>query len=170
MKPSILPPLMSLFAAAFVCGPPWLMSSVVNHGRVHPWLTSGFGTQTFGVPSASIGIPSAPGKVPKYWSKERFSCITMTMCWSLPPLGSVVLVARSGDPDGDPEAAPDRVAMDGASLVHAPSAIAAIVVATRSVRRIDTTADISGGSPSGRGVHEHSDRRARNDSGRSVAT
>src|SRR3954470_9328729 len=153
MKPSILPPLMSLFAAALVCGPPWLMSSVVNHGRVHPSLTSGFGTQTVGLPFF-IGIPSASGKVPKYWSKERFSCITMTMCWSLPPLGSVVLVARSGDPD----AAPDRVAMDGASLVHATSAIAAIVVATTSVRRIDTTADISGGSPSRPGVHEHSDR------------
>src|SRR3954453_15520822 len=70
MKPSILPPLMSLFAAALVCGPPWLMSSVVNHGRVHPSLTSGFGTQTVGLPFF-IGIPSASGKVPKYWSRVR---------------------------------------------------------------------------------------------------
>ena len=30
-----------------------------------------------------IGIPSAPGKVPKYESKERFSCITMMTCWIL---------------------------------------------------------------------------------------
>ena len=39
----------------------------------------GSGTQTAGAPFF-IGIPSAPGKVPKKESKERFSCMITTTC------------------------------------------------------------------------------------------
>ena len=37
------------------------------------------GTHTVGCPFC-IGIPSAPGKVPKYVSNERFSCMMMITC------------------------------------------------------------------------------------------
>src|SRR5450759_705720 len=39
-----------------------------------------------------VGSPSAPGKVPKYWSKLRFSCMITTTCWILwiPPAASGV--------------------------------------------------------------------------------
>src|SRR5947208_11606776 len=149
MKPSILPPSMSLAMDAVVCGPPWSMSFLDSHGRVHPWVTAGLGTQ-MKLPFASVGIPSAPGNVPKYWSNERFSCITMMMCLSLPPLGSVALVATLEDLG----TGPDRVAIDGPPLVHATNAMAATVVATANVRRIDLAADISERSPEAAGGRE----------------
>ena len=41
----------------------------------------GLGTHTLGVvPSFFMGIPVAPGNVPKYSSKERFSWTIMTTC------------------------------------------------------------------------------------------
>ena len=40
---------------------------------------TGSGTQTVGMPSF-MGIPSAPGYVPKYWSNARFSCMMMITC------------------------------------------------------------------------------------------
>jgi len=30
-----------------------------------------------------MGMPSAPGYVPKYESNERFSCMITTTCWIL---------------------------------------------------------------------------------------
>src|SRR5205823_11477067 len=39
----------------------------------------GSGTQTVGTPF-DIGIPSAPGYVPKYESNDRFSCMITTTC------------------------------------------------------------------------------------------
>jgi hypothetical protein len=100
--------------------------------------------------------PSAPGKVPKYWSNERFSCITMMMCLIFPPLGSVVLTVLLEDVDTLPE----RVAMEGPPLVHATNTTAATAVATASVRRVDVTADISGRSPRRPGGAEHSEQGA----------
>ena len=39
-----------------------------------------YGTQTVGCPFC-IGIPSAPGYVPKYVSNDRFSCMITSTCW-----------------------------------------------------------------------------------------
>src|SRR5512143_2197664 len=142
MKPSILPPFTSAIAASFVCGPPWLMSSFESHGRVHPACTSGFGTHTLGLPSAPSAKPSAPGNVPKYWSNDRFSCITITMCLILPSLGSVedVVVPVAGElaPTPVSEApSPGDVWIVGAPPVQAArtSAVAATVAAVVSARR-----------------------------------
>ena len=78
MKPFISPPLMSRTASMWSCGPPALRSAVSWYGR---WQlrVDGSGTQTVGTPFF-IGIPSAPGYVPKYESNERFSCMITTMC------------------------------------------------------------------------------------------
>ena len=42
----------------------------------------GSGAQTVGIPFF-IGIPSAPGYVPKNESNDRFSCMMITTCWIL---------------------------------------------------------------------------------------
>ena len=50
----------------------------------------GSGAQVVGTPSF-MGMPSAPGKVPKYSSNERFSCTT-NITWlmlSMPAAGSI---------------------------------------------------------------------------------
>ena len=62
-KPFIRPPLMSFNASMWSCGPPALRSAVSWYGR---WQlrVDGSGTQTVGTPFF-IGIPSAPGYVPK---------------------------------------------------------------------------------------------------------
>src|SRR5260370_28263601 len=44
-----------------------------------PPLVAGFGMQTVNLPLAA-GISSAPGKVPKYESNDRFSCMITTTC------------------------------------------------------------------------------------------
>src|SRR6185295_7169139 len=54
------------------------VASVSWNGVAH-FPVLGSGLQTVGSP-ADIGMPSAPGYVPKYESKERFSCITITTC------------------------------------------------------------------------------------------
>jgi hypothetical protein len=62
-NPSIAPPLMSRSAAVTLCGPPPSINEVSWYGRTQP-ATPGTGTQTVATP-LRIGIPSAPGKVPK---------------------------------------------------------------------------------------------------------
>ena len=62
-KPSILPPLMSLIASMWSCGPPPLRLAESWYGFTHSSVW-GSGEQTVGTPSF-IGIPSAPGNVPK---------------------------------------------------------------------------------------------------------
>src|SRR5215475_5220507 len=76
-NPSIAPPSMSAVALDCPCGPPPLTSAVSWNGRWQP--PAGSRTQTVGTPPA-IGIPSAPGYVPKYESNDRFSCMITTMC------------------------------------------------------------------------------------------
>jgi len=63
MKPSICPPSMSAVALVSPCGPPPLTSAWSTYGwtQLPVW---GSGTQTEGTPSC-MGMPSAPGKVPK---------------------------------------------------------------------------------------------------------
>src|SRR6478736_1314019 len=62
-NPFIAPLLMSRIAAPTPCGPPPSTNDVSWNGRTQPE-TWGTGTQTVGTPLC-IGIPSAPGKVPK---------------------------------------------------------------------------------------------------------
>jgi len=50
-------------AAVTLCGPPPSINEVSWYGRTQP-ATPGTGTQTVATP-LRIGIPSAPGKVPK---------------------------------------------------------------------------------------------------------
>jgi hypothetical protein len=58
------------------------------------------GTQTVGTPFR-IGIPSAPGYVPKYESNDRFSCMTTTTCLILwMPGGGVRACAGSRGDEG----------------------------------------------------------------------
>src|ERR1700744_671710 len=71
MKPSILPPSMSLFAGPSPCGPPFEMSEGSCHGYTHCPVCGSF-TQTVGLPLLSTGMPSAPGYMPKYESNEWF--------------------------------------------------------------------------------------------------
>jgi hypothetical protein len=55
------------------------------HRLTQPWLmpcVRGSGTHTVNWPFAA-GIPSAPGKVPKNESNDRFSCMMITTCWIL---------------------------------------------------------------------------------------
>jgi hypothetical protein len=63
--------------SALCCAPPftWLASW---YGYWQPALR-GSGRHTLNCPSL-VGIPSAPGKVPKYESNERFSCMITTTC------------------------------------------------------------------------------------------
>src|SRR5215472_14681801 len=75
-KPSILPPSMSAVALFWPCGPPPFTSEWSTYGLTHA-LVRGSGTH------ADAGMPSAPGKVPKYVSKLRFSCWITMMCWIL---------------------------------------------------------------------------------------
>ena len=82
MKPSILPPLMSAAALVSPCGPPAFLSAESWNGLTQV-VVFGSGTQTVGTPFR-IGIPSAPGKVPKYESNDRFSCMITTTCWIFP--------------------------------------------------------------------------------------
>ena len=64
MKPSILPPSTSTTECGKSCGPPSLTNVASWYGFWHRCST-GSGTHTFGVPSLFIGMPSAPGNVPK---------------------------------------------------------------------------------------------------------
>src|SRR5512136_736079 len=80
-KPFILPALTSALAEAAACGPPALTSCGLWYGFTHS-LVLGSVAHTVGTPFC-IGMPSAPGYVPKYESKERFSCMMITMCWIL---------------------------------------------------------------------------------------
>src|SRR5258707_13105364 len=78
MNPSILPPLMSRSASTWSCGPPAFRLDGSWKGLTHACLY-GSGTQTVGTP-LRIGMPSAPGNVPKYESNDRFSCMIITTC------------------------------------------------------------------------------------------
>src|SRR5437867_7494108 len=78
MNPSIRPPLRSVTNAPAVCGPPALTGEVSWNGRTHRRVT-GSGSLTIGTPPF-IGMPSAPGYVPKYESKDRFSCMITITC------------------------------------------------------------------------------------------
>lgn len=63
MNPSILPPFTEI--AELICrwGPPWLIRSSEWNGGTH-LSSTGSGTHTVGLPSF-MGMPSAPGNVPK---------------------------------------------------------------------------------------------------------
>jgi hypothetical protein len=73
---------------------------------------AGLFTQTDGFPFFR-GMPSAPGKVPKYESKDRFSCWITITCWILwipagamevpfsPPLACPALVGADADAGRD---------------------------------------------------------------------
>src|SRR5690349_18694093 len=63
-KPSIKPPFTSAAIDAAPCGPPPLLSAWSAYG-VAQTPAAGSGLHTVGAPLASVGIPSAPGKVPK---------------------------------------------------------------------------------------------------------
>src|SRR5581483_11693859 len=67
--------------------PPSFTSEGSWKGRTQ-WPRAGSGMQTVGRP-CRIGIPSAPGYVPKYESKERFSCMMMITCLILWIAGSI---------------------------------------------------------------------------------
>ena len=58
--------------------PAMVLVSVIDVGRLAPPV-AGLGTQTVGLPPF-MGIPLAPGNVPKYESNERFSCMMMMTC------------------------------------------------------------------------------------------
>src|SRR5947209_17880861 len=69
---------MSAVALAAECGPPAFLSFVSWYGLSHAPVR-GFGLHTVGMPWR-IGMPLAPGYVPKYVSKERFSCMITITC------------------------------------------------------------------------------------------
>src|SRR5258708_21768122 len=71
---------------------------------------AGSGTQVVNCPFW-VGSPSAPGYVPKYWSKLRFSCMITTTCWIL-----WIPLAAGGMGDG----------VAAAGLAHAAAARAVI--------------------------------------------
>src|SRR5215467_165960 len=77
-KPSILPPLMSVFASDSLCPPPPFTRLASWYGRSH-FLVRGSGTHTVKCPFFA-GIPSAPGYVPKNESNDLFSCMITTTC------------------------------------------------------------------------------------------
>src|SRR5438552_13321744 len=108
IKPSILPDLMSALAFVCPCGPPWLRSFESWNGLTH-WPLAGSFTHTAGCPFC-MGIPSAPGNVPKYESKDRFSCIMTTTCWILwmPAAAPVPVVAGKAE-DDEPTGVGDAV-------------------------------------------------------------
>src|SRR5215468_6122462 len=74
-NPFIKPRAVSLIAALSECGPPPLIGLESWYGRTQ-LCRAGSGTHGTGpgLP-AKPGIPSAPGYVPKYESKLRFSCM-----------------------------------------------------------------------------------------------
>src|SRR6185436_2613441 len=78
MNPSMRPLSTSAMAEAAWCGPPTFTGFGSWNGATQVFVC-GSGEHTDGLPSF-IGMPSEPGYVPKYESKERFSCITMTTC------------------------------------------------------------------------------------------
>src|SRR5579871_3264686 len=122
--------------------------------------------QTVNFPFAA-GIPSAPGKVPKYVSNERFSCMITTTCWILPP--DTLLEGEGGDvgpapgggdvgpaPGADvPGGAVDRGAFDDPPL-HATSAAARPMTAIRAprlgIRHLTSVQRHTVGREIGRGV------------------
>jgi len=63
-NPSILPASTSVTDARWSCGPPCAYWLVLWYGRTQ-CPSTGSGTHGSGVPSGRIGIPSAPGNVPK---------------------------------------------------------------------------------------------------------
>ena len=65
MKPFIAPPLTSASAAAWVCGPPSNLMLWLRKGFTHRPFWNLFGTHTANEPFGFVGIPSAPGNVPK---------------------------------------------------------------------------------------------------------
>ena len=56
---------MSVIEASVPWGPPWSMRFVSWYGVWHTPGWVGSGEHTVGLPFASIGMPSAPGNVPK---------------------------------------------------------------------------------------------------------
>ena len=107
---------MSARASELPCGPPSSLLAVLWNGVTQPPL-AGSGTQTVGDPPA-IGMPSTPGYVPKYVSKERFSCMIMTTClmrWMSPgAVGISVIPLSVGQPTGGhvTDSVPEGVKVD----------------------------------------------------------
>src|SRR5215216_2340041 len=108
-KPSIAPPWMSARDASSVCGPPTFTRLGSWYGRRHP-PRAGSGRQTLG-PSSAIGIPSAPGNVPKYESNDRFSCMMTMTC-------SMAAIPRSLEPDESGHAVASSAAAATASAAR----------------------------------------------------
>src|SRR5579859_988687 len=78
-NPSIRPPSRSAVALAAPCGPPPLTSRGSWKGLTQA-APAGSGTHSVNWPLASRTRPSTPGKVPKYSSKLRFSCMITITC------------------------------------------------------------------------------------------
>jgi hypothetical protein len=72
------------------------------------------GIQTVGTPFF-IGIPSAPGNVPKYESNERFSC-TIKMTWRI-----LWIPAPEGERACPPEPADTRIAPAARPMTSRPA-------------------------------------------------
>ena len=80
----------------------------------------GSGTQTVGTPFF-IGMPSAPGYVPKYESKERFSCMITTMCRILWMPSSGRAARASWSVPGSAERTPAAAATHARGTAQTPS-------------------------------------------------
>src|SRR3954451_5571911 len=94
------------------------------------------GTHTEKVPSGFVGMPSAPGYVPKYWSKLRFACTMKIRCWSSwIPLASVTEVV------GD-----DGVIVDFLDVRVHETATTLIATRANAARRTTMAAESIGGS------------------------
>src|ERR1700680_5188022 len=90
----MVPPLMSAVALFWPCGPPEFTAR--GSWKEQAWAPArGSGTQLAGLPLVMVN-PSTPGKVPKYESKLRFSCMITITCWILwmPAAGAGVGVGR----------------------------------------------------------------------------
>ncbi len=74
MNPSMAPPCTSAEEYTAPWGPPSLTGDRSWNGRMHAWRAES-GTHTVGM-LRRLGMPSAPGYIPKYESNDRFSCMT----------------------------------------------------------------------------------------------
>jgi len=99
----------------------------------------GSGTQTAGRPWR-IGMPSAPGYVPKYESNDRFSCMITTTCW-------ILWIPIRGKPLGGAGGAVDPVSWCGPPPPQAAATNAAARLPRTAIRLLT-----SGGRYSSKGV------------------
>src|SRR5947207_9022346 len=107
-QPFIFPSAMSALADHTSCPPPRFRNHESWNGFTQTPV-SGFGLHTVGTPSF-IGIPSAPGNVPKNESNERFSCMTMMTCLIFCRASARTSIVGLGvgrtDDEGEPEREP----------------------------------------------------------------